>query len=295
MIDIRKFLKSKAAKEEYDLRDAVDQSNDDGTNNVENDSDWTDESDESTLHGEEDFSSQSIGRNWQDKLALLEYENKENAGPSKVLEFSPPEKLPSDPPSHLIWEIFGREREMRRKQMEQEQMDKKVQINKKPESSQSVRRNPVQKKVPLNVRFDNTLKVEMPAKGSGLNHVAASILKENEENQDLTFQSTLLHMRVVGRDLFQHLLGIHTFSSSELEQEIDNFKKENKKIISIKKKLQLDKDKLAKELADFENLKDTERKKMEEERRRNKRDKLLLEKDKKEQLKGNQTFNVNIL
>ena len=80
-----------------------------------------------------------------------------------------------------------------------------------------------------------------------------------------------------------------------MEQEIDNFKKENKKIISIKKKLQLDKDKLAKELADFENLKDTERKKMEEERRRNKRDKLLLEKDKKEQLKGNQTFNVNIL
>ena len=71
-----------------------------------------------------------------------------------------------------------------------------------------------------------------------------------------------------------------------MEQEIDNFKKENKKIISIKKKLQLDKDKLAKELADFENLKDTERKKMEEEKRRNKRDKLLLEKDKKEQLKG---------
>ena len=179
--------------------------------------------------------------------------------------------------------------------MRMKQMDKKVQINKKPESSQSVRRNPVQKKVPLNVRFDNAIKVEMPAKGSGLNHVAASILKENEENQDLTFQSTLLHMRVVGRDLFQHLLGIHTFSSSELEQEIDNFKKENKKIISIKKKLQLDKDKLAKELADFENLKDTERKKMEEEKRRNKRDKLLLEKDKKEQLKGNQTFNVNIL
>ena len=73
---------------------------------------------------------------------------------------------------------------------------------------------------------------------------------------------------------------------SELEQEIDNFKKENKKIISIKKKLQSDKDKLARELAEFENLKDMERKKMEEEKRRIKRDKLLLEKDKKEQLKG---------
>ena len=80
---------------------------------------------------------------------------------------------------------------------------------------------------------------------------------------------------------------------SELEQEIDNFKKENKKIISIKKKLQSDKDKLARELAEFENLKDMERKKMEEEKRRIKRDKLLLEKDKKEHLKGN-FFNVNI-
>ena len=201
MEDIRKFLQSKAAKEEYDLRDTVYQSNDVGTNNVENDDDWTDESDESTLDGEEDLSSQSIGRNWQDKLRL-EYENKENAGPSNILEFSPPEKLPADPPSHLIWEIFGREREMRRKQKEQEQIERNAQTNKKAESFQPVRRNPVLKKVPLNVRFDNASKVEIPATGPGVKHVAAFIRRENEENQDLTFQSTLLHMRVVGRDLF---------------------------------------------------------------------------------------------
>ena len=51
------------------------------------------------------------------------------------------------------------------------------------------------------------------------------------------------------------------FLFSELEQEIDNFKKENKKIVNIKKKLQLDKDKLAKDLADFDNLRETEKKK----------------------------------
>ena len=98
---------------------------------------------------------------------------------------------------------------MRRKQNEQEQIERKVEMNKKAESSQPVRRNPVLKKVPLNVRFDNASKVEIPATGPGVKHVAASILRENEENQDLTFQSTLLHMRVVGRDLFQHLICIH--------------------------------------------------------------------------------------
>ena len=205
MEDIRKFLQAKVAKEKYNLSVTAEQSNIDSTSNVENDSDWTDESDESTLNGEEDLSSQSIGRDWQDKLRL-EYENKENAGPSNILEFSPPEKLPADPPSHLIWEIFGREREMRRKQKEQEQIERKVEMNKKAESSQPVRRNPVLKKVPLNVRFDNASKVEIPATGPGVKHVAAFIRRENEENQDLTFQSTLLHMRVVGRDLLQLLL-----------------------------------------------------------------------------------------
>ena len=84
----------------------------------------------------------------------------------------------------------------------------------------------------------------------------------------------------------------YSFLFSELEQEIDNFKKENKKIVNIKKKLQLDKDKLAKDLADFDNLRETEKKKIEEEKRRLKRDKMLLEKGKKQQLKGMNRNNI---
>ena len=171
------------------------QSTSDSTSNVENDSEWTDESDDSTLDGEDDL---TIGRNWQDKLSPAESENKENVGSVKMLEFSPPEKLPADPPSHLIWEIFGREREMRRKQ--QEEQNKKDQMTKKIELSQPVRRNAASKSVPLKVRFDNISKPEMPATGPGVRHVADNILKEREGNQDMSYQSTLLHMRVVGRD-----------------------------------------------------------------------------------------------
>ena len=77
-----------------------------------------------------------------------------------------------------------------------------------------------------------------------------------------------------------------TFTVLELEQEIETFKKENTKITNIKKKLQADKDKLAKELADFLTLKETEKKKIEEDKRRLKRDKTLVEKCKKDQQKG---------
>ena len=71
-----------------------------------------------------------------------------------------------------------------------------------------------------------------------------------------------------------------------MEQEIDTFKKENIKITNIKKKLQADKDKLAKELAEFETLKETEKKKIEEDKRRIKRDKMLVDKGKRDQQKG---------
>jgi len=270
MEDIRKFLQAKVASNESEQTGKAIisyESASDSTTHVENDSEWTDESDDSTLDGEDDLSCQSIGRNWQDKLLPAGYENKENVGSAKMLEFSPPEKLPADPPSHLIWEIFGRERELRRKQ--QEEQNRKDQMIKKTEVSQPVRRNPAGKSVPLKVRFDNVSKPEMPATGPGVRHVAANILKESEGSQDMSYQSTLLHMRVV-----------------ELEQEIENFKKENKKITILKKKLQADKDKLAKELNEFETLKETEKKKMEEDKRRIKRDKMLLEKGKKDQQKG---------
>ena len=196
MEDIRKFLQAKVARNESEQTGEANlsyQSTSDGTNHVENDSEWTDESDDSTLDGEDDLSCQSIGRNWQDKLSPADSENKENVGSAKMLEFSPPEKLPSDPPSHLIWEIFGREREMRRKQQE-EQNRKDLEI------SLLVRRNPATKSVPLKVRFDNVSKPDMPATGPGVRHVADNILKEREGNQDMSYQSTLLHMRVVGRD-----------------------------------------------------------------------------------------------
>ena len=68
-----------------------------------------------------------------------------------------------------------------------------------------------------------------------------------------------------------------------MEQEISTFKQENKKIVSTKKKLQVDKEKLANELRDFEELRTNERKKLDEEKRRIKRDMNLIEKSRKSQ------------
>ena len=68
-----------------------------------------------------------------------------------------------------------------------------------------------------------------------------------------------------------------------MEQEISAFKQENKRIVNTKKKLQLDKEKLASELKDFEELRTNERKKLDEEKRRIKRDMNLIEKSRKSQ------------
>ena len=72
------------------------------------------------------------------------------------------------------------------------------------------------------------------------------------------------------------------YSLIELEQEINTFKKETSRVQDIRKKLQSDKDKLSKELQEFEKLRDIDMKKIEEEKRRIKRDKLLLEKSNRE-------------
>ena len=69
----------------------------------------------------------------------------------------------------------------------------------------------------------------------------------------------------------------------ELEQEIETFKQENKKVMNLKKKLQIEKENLAKDLSSFEEVKTAERKKIEEEKRRIKRDQSLLEKRSKAQ------------
>ena len=82
---------------------------------------------------------------------------------------------------------------MRRKLQEQER--RKVQVKKSSEP-QSVKRN-APKSAPLSVRFDN---VSKPSTRPGVDHVAASVLSEKNDSQDLTYQSTLLHMRVVGMD-----------------------------------------------------------------------------------------------
>ena len=66
-----------------------------------------------------------------------------------------------------------------------------------------------------------------------------------------------------------------------MEQEIENFKKESKKINELKRRLKTDQDKLSQELAEIEMLKESEKKKIEEEKRRIRRDRILLEKEKK--------------
>ena len=68
----------------------------------------------------------------------------------------------------------------------------------------------------------------------------------------------------------------------DLEQEIQTFKAETARVQNIRKKLDSEKEKLSKELKDFENLRDEDMKKIQEEKRRIKRDKLLLEKANRE-------------
>ena len=64
----------------------------------------------------------------------------------------------------------------------------------------------------------------------------------------------------------------------ELSQELTTFKTETARVQEIKRKLQFEKDKLSRELREFEQQRQTELKKIEEERRKLKRDKLLLDK-----------------
>ena len=65
---------------------------------------------------------------------------------------------------------------------------------------------------------------------------------------------------------------------TELNQEISSFKTETAQVQEIKRKLQFEKDKLSRELQDFEQQREAEMKKIEAERRKLKRDKLLLDK-----------------
>ena len=241
MEDIKNFLKTKhgvppAAKEEHLASDGDSE-------------EWTDEEeeeveeDESTMREE-----QSIGKNWRERIAGKEKEkemNKENRG--ERLEFSPPEKMPKNSPSYLIWSIFTKEREERRKRALQAKSPA-GQVN--PGAGQEV--------VPSKGAL--TVARSAPARpDSRVNQV------QHPAKEDLDYQGTLLHMRVV-----------------ELEHEIDSFKKETVKVQEIKKRLKTDREKLGAELKDFERLKTEDKKKLDEEKRRLKRDQLLVEKARKE-------------
>ena len=171
--------------------------------------------------------------------------NKENRG--ERLEFSPPEKMPKNSPSYLIWSIFTKEREERRKRTLQAKSPA-GQVN--PGAGQEV--------VPSKGAV--TVARSAPARpDSRVNQV------QHPAKEDLDYQGTLLHMRVV-----------------ELEHEIDSFKKETVKVQEIKKRLKTDREKLGAELKDFERLKTEDKKKLDEEKRRLKRDQLLVEKARKE-------------
>lgn len=242
MEDIRNFLKTKqggppAGKEEHLASDGEDSE------------EWTDEEDEadeeeSTMRQEEE---ESIGSDWRERIAGKEREremNKENREAGERLEFSPPEKMPKNSPSYLIWSIFTKEREERKKRALQLKSPA-GQSNTGPGVSGS---------------HKGGVARSAPARPDSRATSQAQPVKE-----ELDYQGTLLHMRVV-----------------ELEHEIDSFKKETVKVQEIKKRLKTDREKLAQELKEFERLKTEDKKKLDEEKRRLKRDQLLAEKARKE-------------
>ena len=244
MLDIKKFLMERLSNQE-----SPQSAGQAPVSQESEDSDWTDESEdtEDTLEDNRERAEVSVGNN-----------RKENIPPpvktatkhQELLTFSPPEKLPANPPSHLIWNIFGRENQARKESQKQQQK-----LKTKSKSSSDIQRR---KSAPLSVKFDPNTNNSRASARSGP--------EETEAEENVSYNSTLLRMRVV-----------------ELEQEIETFKQENKKVMILKKKLQTEKDNLAKDLSSFEDVKTAERKKIEEEKRRIKRDQSLLEKRSKAQ------------
>ena len=118
MLDIKKFLLERLSSEEVGQGSSGGQSGE-APVSPDNDSDWTDESEDTEDTLEDPAEAEvSIGNNW-----------KENVPPpvrtvakhQELLTFSPPEKLPANPPSQLIWDIFGRENQARKESQQQQQ------------------------------------------------------------------------------------------------------------------------------------------------------------------------------
>ena len=166
MDDIKKFLAARLA------------AGDKAVEKEEDDDEWTDESEDETLEEnnvDEQSQDVSIGKNWKENIPQMvkpKSSNKEN----EILTFSPPEKLPPNPPSKLIWDIFGRDNEKKR-----QELSRKNPVNGK--------NPPRRKSAPLGVRFDT----------DNTNKQIKETKKGLDDDQDMSYQSTLLHMRVVGK------------------------------------------------------------------------------------------------
>ena len=179
MLDIKKFLKERLSGDKSG--EDENRAEEDGEDKEDReDSDWTDESDD-TLEEREETSDVTIGKNWKENLPPPKTVSK----PQELLTFSPPEKLPANPPSHLIWDIFGRENQKKKKLSQQQKMRTKSASSVLKTSSEVERR----KSAPLSVRFDPNTKQRS---------ARSRVSVEEEEEENVSYNSTLLRMRVVG-------------------------------------------------------------------------------------------------
>ncbi|XP_023336950.1 centromere protein J isoform X3 [Eurytemora carolleeae] len=248
MEDIRRFIMGK--NEEKNLNGQDCEHDDEDEDRYKDDEYEEDDDDESTVCDEDNV---SIGKNWRERMVEWDKENQENLEnglPTRdIMEFSPPAKMPKNSPSYLIWSIFTRERE-ERKQRNQERQQLSSKGNNVPRSKDG-----------LEPPRSAPAKLCLASKPGSTRSPAPS----TPGDQELNYQSTLLQMRVV-----------------ELEQEIDTFKKENAKVLNLRKKLDEEKQRLTKDWEEFEKVRDDGKKKIEEERRRVRREKMLLDKAIKE-------------
>ena len=167
MDDIKKFLAARFVQEAQDNRKKVEDVNE----LEEDDTEWTDESDDdTTLDNDDDV---TIGRNWKENIPPPSKPSRD----AEVLTFSPPDRLPPNAPSRLIWEIFGKENEKKRKEV----------LKSKPVTEKNTL--PRRRSAPLGVRFDKSK--------DNIGKQAESE-KSDDTEDSITHQKTLLHMRVVG-------------------------------------------------------------------------------------------------
>lgn len=164
----------------------------------------------------------------------------------KKMDFSPP-RIPKNSPSYLIWSIFTKEREEKRKQREEELKSGMLEGEEVKVSYQNGFSNDYK----ASSGSGSTTKKRTP--GGGLN------------NQDYDFHSTLLNGKL-----------------AELEKEISQFRKENSNLVQARRKFASERKKFEEEKTDWDDERKGERKKIEEERRRIKRDRMLWEKAQKD-------------